>query len=239
MRKLQSSICAACGAPLEDFSRSLVICKFCGTPYWLPEIQRYVPGVQAKPDIGDLLLGADFQEGKIPGWIVYQKENIQFRHQSPYPPELWVTLPGENAFKGILQSPGPLFNCDLSVNIRFISGIWDQIRAGVEFRHRDEGDYLVAISPQGTFCIGYHNERQWGDYLSKWGDHDSLNIGWEELNRLRVITRGDQIRVYLNGSLAASLLDFRYKQGSVMVVVGPIDGDAVVAFSDLQLRQVI
>ncbi len=65
-----------------------------------------------------------------------------------------------------------------------------------------------------------------------------MKEGGGEINRMRVLNRGEQIRVYLPGSLAASIRDARYTTGRALVVVGPIGEDTRLAISDLQIREV-
>jgi hypothetical protein len=54
-----------------------------------------------------------------------------------------------------------------------------------------------------------------------------------------VIFDGDRMRVYLNGTLATSLKDNRYKMGKLIVVVEPNGGTNLgIAFSNLQVREI-
>ena len=56
----------------------------------------------------------------------------------------------------------------------------------------------------------------------------------------RVVCDGERIRVYLNGVLATSFKDNRFKMGKLYVVAEP-NGDNTnlgITFSDLQLREV-
>ncbi len=219
------------------------MCGYCGASYILPQARQPQPQPSPPPrerpaTIGDLLLGTDFRDPDLPGWRRYYKEQTQFIHQPGLPPELEGTFKKEKSLSGVVGTCGPLHNCDISVNIRFISGSYTGARAGIEFRYRDEGNYVAILSPQGTYCVGYHVDRKWGDYLNNWSRHPALKEGWGEINRLRVLNRGEQIRVYLNGSLAASIRDTRYTTGRALVVVGPIGEDTRLAISDLQIREV-
>jgi hypothetical protein len=79
----------------------------------------------------------------------------------------------------------------------------------------------------------------WGGPIVAWTDHPSLRARLGEVNRLRVIMRGDLIRVYINGLLATSIHDARFRSGTIRLIVSPSSREPLtVAFSDLQLRDV-
>jgi len=72
-----------------------------------------------------------------------------------------------------------------------------------------------------------------------WAKHTALRSGLGQSNRLRVVTNGKRIRIYLNGVLATSLQDERFEVGQVRLGVEPSEHSNVeVAFSDLQVREV-
>jgi hypothetical protein len=189
-----------------------------------------------EPEMGDLLLGADFRDPAIPGWRTTNPENFEFKPGPP--PEIVVTHPKSDQIHPVVRTPAPFDDFDASIAIRFLEGDYDQISAGFEVRSCDEGDYVLRISAQGTFQCGWHDKLDWGGYLVKWTTHPILKKEFGASNRLRVILNGNQIRVYLNGALATSLRDDRFSSGTVRVVVSPGKKKKMkVAFSDLQLRE--
>ncbi len=223
--------CANCGAPIDPASirGDRAVCGYCGIAFRVPV--SYTP----EPDLGDLLLGADFRDPAIPGWIISIPDNLEFRPGSPA--EAWVNLPASDLIHAVIRTPGPFDDFDVGVNVRFISGVLDQVSAGLEVRSWDPGDYAIRISAQGTFNIGWHDKNAWGDHLVPWSNHPALRANWGDLNRLRVVMRGDGLRVYFNGVLAAALRDDRFSMGRIRVILAPgKGGDAVVAFSDVQIR---
>lgn len=226
--------CPNCGASesLGGFRGVVFECRYCNTTFRVPV------SMTPEPDIGDLLLGADFTEPDIPGWRIVDTDKITFKEGPP--PELWAKYPKSDSIHPVLRTPAPFDDFDVSVTIRFIDGKYEQISAGFELRFSDDGDYVIRISAQGTFSVGWHKETDWGDHLVKWTKHPILKTEMGEPNRLRVLMKGDRIRVYINGVMATSLRDERYSSGLVRVVVSPGNDSGIEAvFSSLQLRAVI
>jgi hypothetical protein len=82
-------------------------------------------------------------------------------------------------------------------------------------------------------------KNEWGGELVPWSSHPALRGQWGEANRMRAVVRGEQIRLYFNGVLAVSVRDRRFNSGRLRLVVAPgTPSAAVVAFSDLQVREV-
>jgi len=224
--------CANCGAAINpDAMRGdVAVCGYCGAAF------RVAASLTPEPAMGDLLLGADFRDPSVPGWIISLPDQVEFRPGSPA--EAWVALAASDLIHAVVRTPGPLDDFDAGVTVRFISGVHDQASAGLEVRSWDAGDYTVRISAQGTFSLGWHDQSAWGGYLVPWANHPALRGQWGDANRLRVVMRGERMRVYLNGVLAASLHDDRFASGRIRVVLAPgKGGDAVAAFSDVQVRE--
>jgi hypothetical protein len=223
--------CANCGAAIDvrTVQGSLVACAYCGTTFRVPATMT------PEPSMGDLLLGADFRDPEVPGWVLSTPENLEFRPGTPA--ELWVTYPASDLIHPVVRTPGPFDDFDVSVTIRFISGTREYASAGLELRSWEAGDYVARISAQGTFSLGWHTKTEWGGDLLGWSSHPALRANWGDANRLRVVLRGERMRLYFNGVLAVSLRDNRFSSGRIRVVVSPGRmGGAVVAFSGLQVR---
>jgi hypothetical protein len=232
MPKLQELTCANCGAAIDvrTIRGMVAACNYCGTSFRVPA------SLTPEPTLGDLLLGADFRDPELPGWVASTPDKLEFRPGSPA--ELWANFPASDLIHPIVRTPGPFDDFDAGITIRFISGTHDYVSAGFELRSWDLGDYVVRISAQGTFSIGWHEKTEWGGDLVAWSSHPALRPQWGDANRLRVLLRGEQMRVYFNGVLAASLRDGRFDSGRLRVVLSPGKvGPAVVAFSDLQVRE--
>lgn len=231
MSLLQDLTCTNCGAALRSIGvgGAVVSCEHCGTSFRVPA------SLTPQPEMGDLILGTDFRDPEVPGWKVFNRDKLEFRPGSPA--ELWVNFPASELIHPIVRTPGPLDDFDVSVTVRFIEGNREYISAGFEVRSGDAGDYIVRVSAQGTYGVGWHVGTEWGGKLVDWTEHPSLRATLGQPNRLRVVMRGDQTRVYLNGVLATSLRDPKYTFGHIRLVVSPSkETSMVVAFSDLQVR---
>jgi hypothetical protein len=231
--------CPNCGAalPARAIKADLVTCEFCGTSFRVPKT------LTPEPDMGDLLLGADFGNKIIPGWEVINEDMLTFHKGRPS--ELRGTYrPSYNTYY-VLKSSGFLDDFDASINIKFTDGDTEIIRAGFYPRYIHEGGgYAVFVSAQGSYNVGYYvkdknNELVW-ETLMAWSYHTALKSGLNETNRLRLICDGDRFRIYLNGVLATSFKDDRYQKGKLYVAVAPTEKSSLgITFSDLQLREVL
>ena len=229
---LQEISCTNCGAaiPADAIADGVALCRYCGVNFRVPL------SLTPEPALGDLLLGADFRDPDLHGWKTFNLDKWELRPGSPA--ELWARFPPSDKIHPILRTPGPIDDFDLSVSIRFVEGAHDYISAGFEMRSNDDGDYVIQISAQGTFRVGWHNKTEWGGELVKWTDHPTLRRDMGVDNRLRVVMRADRLRVYLNGVLATSLHDARFSFGFARLVIAPgAQSPVVAAFADLQLRE--
>lgn len=231
--------CPNCGASLSEnaVKADFTVCEFCGTTF------RMSKTLTPEPGMGDLLLGADFRSDILPGWELIKDGEITFHKGNPselrgfYKPRI-------NSYY-VLKSSGFLDDFDASITIKFTDGDEKLITAGFYPRMTNDGGYGVYISPVGSYNIGYFTiDTTSGDFkwntLVDWTHHASLRTGRNMTNRLRVICDGEKFRVYLNGVLATSLKDNRYKMGKLFLVAEPNgETNLGVAFSDLQVREVV
>ena len=236
---MQALNCPNCGAALPQKAikeSDLVSCEFCGTSFRVPKT------LTPEPDMGDLILGADFSSKTMPDWEVINEELLTFFKGEPS--ELRGSYkPSPNSYY-VLKSSGFLDDFDASINMKFIGGEKDIIRAGFYLRFSDNGGYAVLVSVIGSYSIGYYkkddkNELKWEDLLP-WANHTALRAGMNETNRLRVLCDGQKFRVHLNGVLATSFKDDQFKRGKLYLAVVPTEKSSLdVTFSDLQLREVL
>ncbi|MBK7451441.1 MAG: hypothetical protein IPJ47_19340 [Anaerolineales bacterium] len=191
--------------------------------------------------MGDLLLGTDFSKKVMPGWEMVNEDKLTF-HKGP-PAELRGKFsPQVNSYY-VLKSSGFLDNFDASATIRFFEGEREWIRAGFFFRHSAEGGYGIMVSVQSSYTFGYVAKDEKGELIfykiMPWATHSALRSGNNEFNRLRVICNGSNFRIYLNGVLATSFQDERFKMGKFYLAAEPSDKSSMeVGFSDLQVREV-
>jgi hypothetical protein len=229
--------CPNCGAalPADAAKKDVVSCEFCGTSFRLSKT------LTPEPDMGDLLLGADFSQKTMPGWETVNDDMLNF-HKGP-PAELRGKFkPQVNSYY-MLKSSGFLDNFDASAAIRFLDGDKEWIRAGFYFRYTTEGGYGIMVSVQASYTFGYVAKDEKGELLfykiMPWAYHTALRPGNNELNRLRVICNGSTFRIYLNGVLATSFQDDKFKMGKFYLAAEPSEKSSIeVGFSDLQVREV-
>lgn len=232
--------CPNCGAalPARALKSDLAECEFCGTTF------RISKTLTPEPEMGDLMLGADFGDKVLPGWEVFNEpERLTFHRGDP--PEMHGRYePSYNSYY-VLKSSGFLDDFDAGINMKFTEGVQDIIRAGFYLRFTPEGGgYAVLVSTIGSYTIGYYvkgekGELVWEDLIA-WSNHTALRPGMHETNRLRVLCDGERFRVYLNGTLATSFRDDRFKRGRLYVAVVPTEKSNLgIVFSELQLREVL
>ncbi len=230
--------CPNCGAalPARAIKSDIASCEFCGTSFRIPK------SLTPEPDMGNLLLGADFSHKIMPGWELLNADKLTFNGGNP--PELIGKVPAKNdGAYFLLRTSGLLDDYDASVSIKFLDGKKDTIRAGFYLRFSDNGGYAFLISVQGSYTLGFFEKNEKGILTWKnmlpWTWHTALREGYNESNRLRVVCNGEAFRVYLNGVLAGSFKDSKYSVGRVHLTVDPGEKESgSFAFSDLQLREV-
>jgi hypothetical protein len=235
---MKSLNCPNCGATLPAHSGKMdvVTCEFCSTTFRTSN--TYTP----EPTMGNLLLSADFSKKPVPGWSFFNEE--QLKPVNGNPPELRGSFEPKNGLCDMLGSSGLFDNVDMSVTIKFLEGKHEWIYGGVFTRYGADGGYGFLISAQSSYKLGYYekgtdDKLAWKDLMS-WTTHSALRPGLNEANRLRVISDGDRLKMYLNGVLATSIRDTRFEVGRLYVSVSPSkESNLVVAISDLQLREVL
>jgi hypothetical protein len=184
----QPIVCPNCGAaiPATDVRlMDIAQCTYCNTSFRVPRT------LTPEPDLGDLLLGADFNTvSDIPGWQKLNPERTRMLYGPP--PELLAELPASELVHYVLQSSGLFEDFDVSVGIRFMDGALNYIRAGLVLRYNpNQGGYVFFISPQRTYMIGFYHYVEdkiaWGGELINWTEHTALRHGFDVVNRLRVV----------------------------------------------------
>ena len=235
MSLIQSLACPNCGYPFPTtiVPGSIIQCAACHSTFSMPAT------LTPEPDLGNLLLAADMRGPEIPGWKSYSWVKAEFTQYNGIA-EWRVTMAPEPNHQTdfLLCTPGILDDFDTCATFRFLSGDEKNYFAGFDLRAGEDGCYQVVIDSGGRFRIGYYEKGEWGDNLVTWGEHPSLRSGLGQPNTLRVLLRGTQMRVYLNGVLAVSLHDTRFNAGKMRVVSSPYDQQMVLAVSNVQIREV-
>ncbi len=236
---LDQFACPNCGAALPaDLAKSgFVTCQYCGTSFRIP--QSFTP----QPDMGDLILGADFRQQPISGWILPNLDKVSTLAGNP--PELRAKFGAINLYSHVLESSGDFDNLDVSVSLKFYEGDLSQISAGLMLRYRKGiGSYNFFLSPLGTYIVASYQPGEGGGLdwktIMDWAENNVIRKGLNETNRLRVVADGIHLKVYINGVLATTIHDDKYDEGQVVLSAGGSAKSSVeVGFVDLQLREVI
>ena len=231
--------CPNCGGafPTDKLNTEFVTCEFCGTTFRVPKT------LTPEPDMGDLLLGADFSRKPIPGWELLNEDKLTL-HSDGDSSELRGAFSAHTRTYYLLKGSGLIDNFDASVSMKFLDGNIEWIRTGFYTRFSDEGGYGFLVSAQGSYTFGLFVKDKNGELiwqkLMAWTYHTALHSGLHLENRLRVICNQDRFRVYLNGVLAASFKDTRFEVGKLYLAVEPSEKSNVgIAFSNLELREVL
>ena len=233
---IQSYNCPNCGAPVDKAGivQQLATCPYCQS------IFRIHTTLTPEPTLGDLILGADFSQRPMPGWVLQYEDNLRFTG-SPQPALIGKFAAKPGVFH-LLTTSGQFDDTDVSVTIRFLDGVPGQsFNAGLFVRYAaGQGGYGAFISSNQRVQIGYYYQKDgvlnWGT-LVRWSDHHALRGGLHVDNRLRVVMRGKRLSVYLNGVIASSIENDLFQHGEIRLSAEPTDQSHIeVAFSDLQVR---
>lgn len=231
---IRSYNCPNCGAPLDNSAiiQMVASCAYCQTVFRIHQTNT------PEPTLGDVLLAADFSAKPMPGWSFLNEDKTSLLNGA-----MVARFPPGPLVYHVLRSSGWFDDADVSVTIRFLEGVEKQIDAGVFVRYTAEkGGYGIFVSAQQTYQIGYYHkpgdEFQWVTLIN-WTEHHALKGGPNQPNRVRVLTQGKRLSVYLNGVLATSFEDPLYQRGMIRLSVEPTEKSNIVAsFSDLQVRAV-
>jgi len=231
--------CPSCGAgiPPEAIQRDIAVCAYCRISFRVSHTST------PEPDLGDLILGADFRSAPLLSWSLLNEAEVSFPKSDP--PQLRAGFPPSDQVHYVLHSAGLFEDFDASVTIRFEKGSLKHSRAGFMLRYNTNlGGYIFFISPQNTYMIGWYaysleeKKLYWAGELMDWTENQALRHGFGVDNRLRVVLAGAQMRVYLNGVLATAIRDERHAMGQIRLALEPTqNGRLDVSFMNLQVRE--
>ncbi len=149
----------------------LITCQYCNTSFRVPKT------LTPEPDLGDVLLAADFGQKPIVGWSFPNEDKV--RLLANHPPELHAKLPAADTLYYVLNSTGYFDDLDAGVSFKFQSGNEKFIRAGLILRYqKGVGSYGALVSAQGTYMVGYYEKGSRDDLVWKivldWTSHSAL-----------------------------------------------------------------
>jgi hypothetical protein len=235
---LNQLTCPNCGAalPPELAKSDVVTCQYCHTTFRVPH--TFTP----EPDMGDLIIGADFRTQPIPGWTIPNDDSVSRVDNSS--PEFRVKVKGDEFNHFLLKSSGEFDDVDVGVTLNFYSGTADLIKGGLILRYREKvGGYIFYISPIGTYKLADYQPDKKGalvwNNMTDWQSNNLIHKGLNQTNRLRVIVMGNHFKIYINGVIVTTIHDDKFDEGQIIVgAEGSEKSSAEVGFSDLQVREV-
>ncbi|HHO54472.1 MAG TPA: hypothetical protein ENK18_27270 [Deltaproteobacteria bacterium] len=225
--------CVRCAAPLPPVLHGLktIRCTHCSTN---------------QPALTDQLIAhLDFRTEGTPGFHTLPQPSYEADTEAG---ELIARMgPGsKSALYTVLRSHDVFGDVDLSVTLRVIEGLEGNgvdrpgAYGGLSFRLKDVLCYVVTVTTDGRFSIGAIDQDIHGtrwDHLVARAPCEALERGLGAPNRIRVVANADKIRLWLNGTLAASLRDYRFRQGKLEILVNPRGAPCTLGLSDLVLAE--
>ncbi|MBA7617235.1 hypothetical protein ES703_24547 [subsurface metagenome] len=128
--------------------------------------------------------------------------------------------------------PGQLTDFALEIDARLVSGS-NQSAYGVVFRAKDDGNfYCFDVTADGAYLLGGKLDGKWFE-LQKRTDSAFIKEG-NSTNHLKVVCRGSQIEVYVNGHHLTSATDNSFNEGYIGVIATSVEPDIEVAFDNIR-----
>lgn len=229
-------ICAYCGAPGALIPGAIVsICRFCG---------RETP-VQAGPSaaLGAPIAIGDFSGPTVVGFSFDRREpppdGERLECLGGRPPQLRVTMDVRPTGTACLWLGGQFDDLDMSMTYRFAPGVSADASLGFHFRFAANGEsgYSARIWSDGAWGLNAREGAGWTSLSSGRASQGFCPPG--EWNHLRVVAKGERLRVFLGGTLLASMSDSRFRQGRFSVRVQPGDRPLELRLSSLEVREAL
>ncbi len=111
--------------------------------------------------------------------------------------------PGLNTTRSVLNQSNVFVDADISIDVTMstgdknVRGAFD-VPGGLIFWAKDYDDfYCLCINAIGSFKISHYMTGQWLTPVN-WTEDDAINKGVEQVNRLRVVTKGGVATAYVN-----------------------------------------
>jgi hypothetical protein len=118
-------------------------------------------------------------------------------------------------------------------DIRLVSGP-ENSNYGLIFRCQDDDNfYRFLVSPNGNYVIGARLDGKWVD-MPRWMMSEYIEKGYNT-NHLKVVCKGNQIEVYVNGHFLTSVVDDSFADGYIGGMIGTNEPGAHVAFDNLKV----
>jgi glucose/mannose transport system substrate-binding protein len=117
--------------------------------------------------------------------------------------------PALNSTQSVLNQSNVSDDADIQVDVTMSGGDANvaglDVPGGLIFWAKDYHNfYCLCINAIGSFKISHYVDNQWQTPVN-WTENEAINKGAEQLNRLRVVTRGGEATAYINGKQVATI----------------------------------
>jgi hypothetical protein len=236
---LNQQTCPNCAAKLAapPPGAAELDCEFCGTRFAVTPTAAAPANVPAGANGAALVLAADFQSAKLPGWSLTEEISVRVAGG-----DLQARCIPDEAVTFVLDSEGTYDDIDAQVVLQ-----WDMAAntakapawAGFAVRNSEDGYYVAAISTDGLYSIYWYTDEDSGALVD---DAEHPAIKTDGPNHLRLVAHGERLKFYVNGMLVSTTRDdgeSPFTDGSVALVLISTEQPMAVRFRNLELREVV
>lgn len=226
-----SMLLAACGAPAAEPAAPIA------EPA-VPEATEIPTTEPAQPELGAIIFEETFTDNSN-NWSLSSNDDVVSVIEDGKLTGRFFTFGSTWKY----TPPVSAEDVDISVDIELVAGNPQNVRYGVYCKYIDKDNSIfVAITPQGSFTI---QKRLNGEWIPLVGYTNSALIqqGVGMVNNLRVICNGEHVTLFINGSLAADVVDTSLSGGTFYLMANPTLQDeddqnpVVVSFDNLVVRE--
>ena len=122
-------------------------------------------------------------------------------------------------------------------DIRLVSGPKDS-SYGLIFRCQDDDNfYRFLVSADGSYVVGARLDGKWVD-MPRWMMSEYVEKGYST-NHLKVVCKGDQIEVYVNGHYLTAVVDDSFADGYIGGIISTVEPGAHVVFDNLKVYSLV
>ncbi len=193
------------------------------TPSPTPEVQPPVPSPK-------LMYEDDFSDTKS-GWVQQYSQTYEVNYKDD---EFHILEKEPNvSYYTVNRNAGQFTDFNLEIDARLVNGSNKSVY-GVVFRFKDNKNYYrFEVSGDGYYIVGTRFNDMWGE-LQKITKSAYIKEG-NSINRLKVVCKGSQIEVYVNGYYLTRITDYLFTEGYVGMIVYSLEGNTRVAFDNIRV----
>lgn len=190
---------------------------------------------------GAELLADDFSDPAAHQWDIFTDDPDLSAEQVNGQLQLTVNTPDERTWSVLQDDVAVYEDLALEVDASAVAGPTDN-SYGLVFRYADRFNYYAFdISSDGWYQLlvrqGSSEEDAALRKLVDWTQSDQIRTGLNQINRVGVVARGNQISVLINGQTVNQVTDATHARGRVGVIAGSFGETGVqVAFDNLVVR---